>query len=125
MQPTILNFIKDQFWTVEPVVRADLTGKTIVIIGANVGLGFEAAKHFASMNPKRLVLGCRSQEKGQAAVQGKCVRGHGMTGPPLTNNVAQPYKLLASKMWSSRSSTSPNLHLFPPLQTRSFATAHK
>jgi retinol dehydrogenase 12 len=78
MQPTILDFIKDQFWTVEPVVHADLTGKTIVIIGANVGLGFEAAKHFASMNPKRLVLGCRSQEKGQAAVQGKCVRG--MTG---------------------------------------------
>jgi retinol dehydrogenase-12 len=73
MQPTILDFIKDQFWTVEPVVRADLTGKTIVIIGANVGLGFEAAKHFASMNPKRLVLGCRNQEKGQAAVQGKCV----------------------------------------------------
>jgi retinol dehydrogenase-12 len=72
MQPTLLKFIQDQFWRVEPVVRADLTGKTIVIVGANVGLGFEAAKHFASMNPKKLVLGCRSQEKGQAAVQGKC-----------------------------------------------------
>jgi len=47
----------------------DLTGKTVVVVGANVGLGFEAAKHFASMNPKRLVLACRSQEKGQAAVQ--------------------------------------------------------
>jgi retinol dehydrogenase 12 len=74
MQPTLLKFIQDQFWKVEPVVRADLTGKTIVIVGANVGLGFEAAKHFASMNPKRLVLGCRSQEKGQAAVQGKFAR---------------------------------------------------
>jgi len=51
------------------VEHVDLTAKTVVVVGANVGLGFEAAKHFASMNPKRLVLGCRSQEKGQAALQ--------------------------------------------------------
>jgi retinol dehydrogenase 12 len=50
------------------VEHVDLTGKTVVVIGANVGLGFEAAKHFASMNPKKLVLGCRSQEKGQATL---------------------------------------------------------
>jgi len=68
---TYLGFIRDQRWKVEPVEHADLTGKTVVIIGANVGLGFEAAKHFASMTPKRLVLGCRNQEKGRAAVQGK------------------------------------------------------
>jgi NAD(P)-dependent dehydrogenase (short-subunit alcohol dehydrogenase family) len=47
----------------------DLSGKTVLVVGANAGLGFEAAKHFASMNPGRLVLGCRSQEKGQAALQ--------------------------------------------------------
>ncbi|KAG7440361.1 uncharacterized protein BT62DRAFT_1012716 [Guyanagaster necrorhizus] len=29
--------------------------KTLVLIGANTGLGFEAAKHFARMNPARLV----------------------------------------------------------------------
>jgi retinol dehydrogenase-12 len=65
------TFIQDQWRKVKPVEHADLTGKTVVVVGANVGLGFEAAKHFASMNPKRLVLGCRSQEKGQAAIQGK------------------------------------------------------
>jgi NAD(P)-dependent dehydrogenase (short-subunit alcohol dehydrogenase family) len=70
-QFTFLKFIQDQWWKVAPVEHVDLTGKTVVVIGANVGLGFEAAKHFASMNPKRLVLGCRSQEKGQAALQGK------------------------------------------------------
>jgi retinol dehydrogenase 12 len=68
---TYLRFIQDQWWKVAPVEHVDLTGKTVVVIGANVGLGFEAAKHFASMNPKRLVLGCRSQEKGQAALQGE------------------------------------------------------
>jgi retinol dehydrogenase-12 len=66
-----LQNIQNQRWKVAPVEHVDLTGKTVVIVGANVGLGFEAAKHFASMNPKRLVLGCRSQEKGQAALQGK------------------------------------------------------
>ncbi|KAI9465854.1 hypothetical protein BJY52DRAFT_1112976 [Lactarius psammicola] len=68
-QFTFLDFVGSQLWRVHPVVHVDLTGKTVVVVGANVGLGFEAAKHFASMNPKRLVLGCRSQEKGQAAVQ--------------------------------------------------------
>jgi retinol dehydrogenase 12 len=70
-QLSFLNFIQDQFWRVEPVVHVDLTGKTVVVVGANVGLGFEAAKHFASMNPNRLVLACRSQEKGYDAVDGK------------------------------------------------------
>ena len=45
--------------------------KTVIVVGANVGLGFEAAKHFASMNPNRLFLGCRSQQKGQATLEGK------------------------------------------------------
>ena len=68
---TFLGFIQDQWWKVAPVEHVDLAGKTVVVVGANVGLGFEAAKHFASMNPTRLVLGCRSQEKGQVALQGK------------------------------------------------------
>lgn len=41
--------------------HVDPTGKTFVAVGANVELGFEATKKFASMNPKKLVLGCRSQ----------------------------------------------------------------
>jgi len=68
---TIPGLIRDQYRKVDPVEHVDLTGKTVVIVGANVGLGFEAAKHFASMNPKRSVVGCRSQEKGQGALQGK------------------------------------------------------
>ena len=70
-QLTFFNFIQDQRWHVAPSEHADLTGKTVVVIGANAGLGFEAAKHFASMNPKRLVLGCRNRQKGQTALEGK------------------------------------------------------
>ena len=39
-----------------------------LISGANVGLGLEAARHLARFNPKKLILACRNQEKGQKAV---------------------------------------------------------
>jgi NAD(P)-dependent dehydrogenase (short-subunit alcohol dehydrogenase family) len=81
-QFTFLKFIQDQWWKVTPVEHVDLTGKTVVVIGANVGLGFEAAKHFASMNPKRLVLGCRNQEKGQAALE--AIQATGFTNAELS-----------------------------------------
>ncbi|KAJ6457409.1 hypothetical protein C8R47DRAFT_1247288 [Mycena vitilis] len=69
MRFSLWNFIVDQWRTQPPVLRADLTGKTVLVLGANTGLGFEAAKHFATMNPGRLILACRSQSKGQAAVE--------------------------------------------------------
>jgi len=49
---------------------SQVEGRVIVVTGANIGLGFEAAKHFARLKPARLVLGCRNEEKGEHAVQG-------------------------------------------------------
>ncbi|KAF8235600.1 short-chain dehydrogenase [Tricholoma matsutake] len=66
---TILEFIYGQLAKVPPVVTVDLTGKTVMVVGANTGLGFEASKHFARMNPARLVLTARSPSKGRAAVE--------------------------------------------------------
>jgi hypothetical protein len=67
MQLSFFQFLREQLATVPPVEYEDLSGKTVVVIGANIGLGFEAAKHFAKMNPDRLILGCRSKERGEAA----------------------------------------------------------
>ncbi|KAI0081318.1 NAD(P)-binding protein [Panus rudis PR-1116 ss-1] len=53
---------------IPPVVTADLSGKTVLVTGANVGLGLETAKHFARMNPEKLVITCRSEEKGTNAI---------------------------------------------------------
>jgi len=64
----LFQFLRQQLATVPSVEYEDLSGKTVVAIGANVGIRFEATKHFARMNPERLILGCRSKERGEAAV---------------------------------------------------------
>ncbi|KAJ7254322.1 short-chain dehydrogenase [Mycena haematopus] len=66
---SMLNFFRSQCAKPPPVEKVDLTGKTVIVIGANGGLGFEASKHFASMNPGRLILACRSETRGRAALQ--------------------------------------------------------
>ena len=47
----------------EPAMYADLSGRTVMVVGTNTGIGLEAAKHFAKMGPKRLICTCRTQEK--------------------------------------------------------------
>ncbi|PFH48614.1 hypothetical protein AMATHDRAFT_42140 [Amanita thiersii Skay4041] len=68
VRATLLDFVYAQLSSVPPLVTKDLTGKTVVVIGANTGLGFEATKHFARMNPGRLILGCRNQVRGGQAI---------------------------------------------------------
>jgi len=65
-----LRFLLEQWARPVPLVTQDLTGKVVLVTGANIGLGFEAAKYFASMNPERLIIACRSEAKGNQAVKG-------------------------------------------------------
>src|ERR1700753_3803580 len=67
---SILAFLKEQLAAPVPLVTTDLSGKIVMVTGSNNGLGFEAAKHFASMNPERLILACRNETKGIKAVEG-------------------------------------------------------
>ncbi|KDQ09164.1 hypothetical protein BOTBODRAFT_37246 [Botryobasidium botryosum FD-172 SS1] len=69
MKLTRERFLKEQNTPTKPVVKADLSGKTVLVVGANTGLGREAARHLASMNAARVILGCRSLEKGDAAAE--------------------------------------------------------
>lgn len=46
---------------------AHCTGKTFIVTGANVGLGLEAAKHFAALGAGRVILAVRDVTKGEAA----------------------------------------------------------
>ncbi|KAJ8518992.1 hypothetical protein ONZ45_g3974 [Pleurotus djamor] len=66
---SVFYFIREQWTTVPPVVKADLTGKTTIVVGANTGIGFETAKHFALMGAEKVILACRSKQKGDEAVK--------------------------------------------------------
>lgn len=50
-----------------PKPKKELTGKTVIVTGANVGLGLEAARHFARLGASKVVLACRDTEKGERA----------------------------------------------------------
>jgi NAD(P)-dependent dehydrogenase (short-subunit alcohol dehydrogenase family) len=52
-------------WTQNDI--PDLTGKVIIVTGANSGIGFEAAKELARKGAQT-ILACRSMDKAQAAL---------------------------------------------------------
>lgn len=52
-------------WSIEDV--PDQAGKTFVITGSNSGIGYEAAAVLARKGAE-VILGCRSAEKGEAAI---------------------------------------------------------
>jgi retinol dehydrogenase 12 len=43
--------------------------KTVIVTGASGGLGLEAARHYVRLGASRVILGVRSQAKGEAAKQ--------------------------------------------------------
>ena len=47
--------------------KPDMTGKVIIITGANIGLGLESAKQLAKLNAT-IIMACRSESKALAAI---------------------------------------------------------
>jgi NAD(P)-dependent dehydrogenase (short-subunit alcohol dehydrogenase family) len=62
-----MGFLYSQFFKTPPYPTGDFGEKTVIITGSNVGLGKEAARHYARMGAGRLILAVRSIEKGEAA----------------------------------------------------------
>ncbi|MEM0342737.1 MAG: oxidoreductase [Thermoplasmata archaeon] len=52
-------------WTAEDI--PDLSGKVIIVTGANTGLGYVAAREFSKKGAE-VIMACRNLERGQAAL---------------------------------------------------------
>ncbi len=63
----LLDELHNQFFTRPPVPTTDFAGKTIIVTGANVGLGKEAVKHFVKLHAAKVIIAVRSTSKGEAA----------------------------------------------------------
>ncbi|MCJ1318611.1 hypothetical protein MMC15_003941 [Xylographa vitiligo] len=63
----LFEWLRDQLFLTLPYPQETATGQTIIVTGANVGLGFEAAKFFVRLGAKKVIIAVRDQEKGEAA----------------------------------------------------------
>lgn len=62
-----LSFFRSQLFVTPPIPTYDFQDQTIIITGANRGIGLEAARHLLKLNAKRVVLAVRSAKRGQDA----------------------------------------------------------
>jgi len=47
----------------------DLSGKIVIITGANTGIGYYSALEIAKLNPKKVILACRNPIKAEKAIK--------------------------------------------------------
>jgi retinol dehydrogenase-12 len=59
----------DQVFTTPAYPTTDCTGRTIIVTGANTGLGKEAVRHLVRLNADRVILTSRTASKGEAAAK--------------------------------------------------------
>lgn len=49
------------------IAAIPLRGKTVIVVGASTGLGLEAARHYVRLGAGQVILGVRSESRGEAA----------------------------------------------------------
>ena len=63
----VTQVLWSQLFVTPPYPTADFSGQTVIVTGSNVGLGLEAARHFARLNCAKLILAVRTASKGETA----------------------------------------------------------
>lgn len=71
MKQSFPQILWDQLVPAPPVETTSLEGRTVMVVGANRGIGIEAVKHFARLNADRIIMACRSEDRAKAAMAGK------------------------------------------------------
>jgi retinol dehydrogenase-12 len=65
--PFIRRLFYSQWFITPPYPTESFKDQVIIVTGANVGLGLEAARHFVRLDAAKVIIACRSIEKGEAA----------------------------------------------------------
>lgn len=63
-----IDFVRRQYTSI-PYPTKSFEDQIVIVTGSNVGLGFEAAKHFVRLDASKVILAVRSLEKGKTAAQ--------------------------------------------------------
>lgn len=63
----VLQFLYSQLFVTPEYPTASCAGQTIIVTGSNVGLGKEAARHFARLGASKIILAVRNAKAGEDA----------------------------------------------------------
>ena len=89
--PGEAQFMRGQLFQTPQLPKTDLKGQTIIVTGANTGLGLDASKHLVHLNVSHLILACRSISKGEKAKEQ--LLSSDRNGNPRTNVEVWPLDL--------------------------------
>ena len=64
----VIGLLKIYFNGGKNIYYPDLSGKIIVITGANTGIGFVSAQEMAKLNPTKIIFACRSEARALEAM---------------------------------------------------------
>jgi len=67
--PSLGDFVRTQFVLKIPEPSASFASKTVIVTGANGGLGNEIVKHIIRLGASKVIFGCRSESRGTKAKQ--------------------------------------------------------
>lgn len=62
-----MGFLYSQFFARLPYPTGSYVGKTVIITGSNTGLGQEAARHYARLGARKIILAVRNLDSGYTA----------------------------------------------------------
>lgn len=67
MAPPILQYFNSHLFLKLPIPSQSFAGLTIIVTGANSGIGLEAARHFVRLDATKVILAVRNLQKGNEA----------------------------------------------------------
>ncbi|KAE9963415.1 hypothetical protein BLS_009319 [Venturia inaequalis] len=61
------TLLYSQYLETIPQIETSFDGKTVIVTGANTGLGLETARHYTRLGAEKVIIACRTVSKGETA----------------------------------------------------------